>query len=182
MDDQQSAGLNLLDFPKDFPKDLPLALIWQHICQLPMRDRCALLATCKAALGTFGEIADHMERLQLSQGGEVRLSDHAPRQEGEGVRVSDLTPAWQGDHSRVPGRGHPLKVLSWFPNATIGRMELRFASAGGRPLLRSFSVPLLARWARRCGSYCRADGMQAADLSAAALGETSGGGGRAPGC
>ena len=64
--DLQAAGLSLLDFPK-----LPLALIWQRMCQLSMHDRCALLATSKAALGIFGEITDHMGRLQLTFDDEI---------------------------------------------------------------------------------------------------------------
>ena len=175
------AGLNLLDFPK-----LPLLLIWQRICQLPMRDRRALLATCKAALGTFGEITDRMDRLKLilDDGTLYGLSDnmdrlmqifddgtfygltgrdemlklifdgttfHGPTDriersqlpQGGGARVPDHTP-WQ-DQSWVPGWAHALKVLSWFPNATIGRLELCFASASGQEMLRSFMAAAAGR-------------------------------------
>ena len=119
--DLQAAGLNLLDFPK-----LPLALIWQRIRQLPMCDRCALLATSKAALGTFGEITDHMGRLQLTfdddagafpglnEGTFPGLNDEGALPERttdcderpqlspeEGMRVSDLTPRQEGGGPRV---------------------------------------------------------------------------------
>ena len=43
-----------------------------------MRDRCALLATCKCARGTFSEITDTMDRLQLlfGEGFIQGLTDH----------------------------------------------------------------------------------------------------------
>ena len=137
MNDQ--ADLNpLLDLPK-----LPLSLIWQRICQLPMRDRCALLATCKCARGTFSEITDTMDRLQLlfGEGFIQGLTDHIEGKLslGGGARVSDQAPQQEG-HSRVPAWAHALKVLSWFPHTTIGRLELSFASAGSRQMLQSFTA------------------------------------------
>ena len=142
--DAQAAGLSFLDIPK-----LPLAQIWQRVCQLPMRDRCALLATCKAALGTFGQITDRMERLQLmfDQGtvqGPTELVGRLQLGQNRGMTVSDHSPR-QDRRNLAPGWIHAQKVLLWFPNATIGRLELHFASAGGRRMLRSFTVAAAGR-------------------------------------
>ena len=120
-----NADCRLLQFP-----DLPLALIWHHVCKLPMHDRCALLATCKRALSTFGGLTGRMERLQLTLG-----ERPAPD--------SSTAHAQQGGYS-----GNALRVLSWFPGTRIGRLELRFAAghmgaAGSRPItpsLRSFAT------------------------------------------
>ena len=142
--DDQAAGLNLLDIPK-----LPLAQIWQRICQLPMCDRCALLATCKAALCTFGAITDRMERLQLMfddgtfHGPTDRIGGQLAQ--GGGARVSDPASRQSDGRNLAPGWIFAQKVLLWFPNATIGRLELHFASAGGRRMLRSFTVAAAGR-------------------------------------
>ena len=120
-----NADCRLLLFP-----DLPLALIWHHVCKLPMHDRCALLATCKRALSTFGGLTGRMERLQLTL--------------GEGPAPDSSTAHVQhGGYS-----GHALKVLAWFPGTRIIKLELRFAAgrmgaAGSRvitPSLRSFAT------------------------------------------
>ena len=59
--DSQTQSFILHDLP-----ELCLSVIWQHVCELPMADRRALLATCKKALSMFGGLIDRMERLELT--------------------------------------------------------------------------------------------------------------------
>ena len=116
-----NADCRLLQFP-----DLTLSLIWHHVCKLPMHDRCALLATCKRALSTFGGLTDRMERLQLTLAATHINTD----------RRSLLARPQRGGPS-----GYALRVHSWFPGARIVRLELRFAAGCvGGPSLRSFAV------------------------------------------
>ena len=142
--------LSLLDFPQ-----LPLALIWQYMCKLPMCDRCALLATCKAALGTFGEITGRMERLQLTLLGESALQ---PWQEG--VATEPLTDHYlvrqqlsermapSEDAQKQPqlgSTGRAAKVLSWFPNAEIGKLVMHCAGKDTWRALQSLTAAAARR-------------------------------------
>ena len=116
----------LLEFP-----DLTLSLIWNHVRELPMRNRCALLATCKKALSTFAGLTDRMERLQLT------LLEATPKPDGSSRQNAAAHPqlgASSGGH-------HAFKVLSWFPGTLcVGRLELQFSvGCAGSPSLRSFA-------------------------------------------
>ena len=142
--------LNLLDFP-----ELPLALIWHHICKLPMHDRCALLAACKDALGTFGEITDRMERLQLTLGESGLRWREGTDMEPCPERLARELLEWktaseeaqrQQQQQQQPGpTSHAAKVLSWFPNAEIGKLVLHCAGTSTWQTLQSFTASAACR-------------------------------------
>ena len=92
---------------------LPLHLIWDLVCKMPMRDRCALLATCKKALRTFCGLTTRMARLRL-------IICEKQRQ----TRQAAAPPAQQRMQGGDPGRA--LKIISRFPNAVIRKLELQF--------------------------------------------------------
>ena len=89
---------------------LPLMAIWERVRKMPMADSCALLATCKKALSTFGGLTDRMARMQLT------VSGKQPEQGRGGLLPSQkaLRPYFK----------QALKTLSWFPAAAIEKLEL----------------------------------------------------------
>ena len=93
---------------------LPLMAIWERVRKMPMADSCALLATCKQALSTFGGLTDRMARMQLT------VSGKQPEQGRGGLLPSQkaLRPCFK----------QALETLSWFPAAVIEKLELHVAA------------------------------------------------------
>ena len=113
MDDQLNC--RLLQDPQ-----LPLHVIWDLVCKLPMRDRCALMATCKKALHTFGGLTTRMARLRLTM-------CEKPRQTRQATKAL-AKHLLRGDSS------HALGILSQFPDATFEKLQLQFIGMHDVPM------------------------------------------------
>ena len=122
---------------------LPLHVIWDLVCKMPMRDRCALLATCKKALSTFGGLTTRMARLRLTMCEKPRQTRQAAAPSAQQLRLQggdpssalEILPPWRSGMQAPPAqqqllqRGDPgqaLAILSRFPNAVIRKLELQF--------------------------------------------------------
>lgn len=85
----------------------PHPRVWGHSL-LDNADRCALMATCRAARDEFGRLTRRLARLQLRL--HTPLGVHGP---------------WAAWRSAAKASARPgLHILSWFPAARIEALQL----------------------------------------------------------
>lgn len=115
-------GCKLLDLGP-----LPLDCVWLYASKLDLKDRKALLSTCKKSLQTFVRC---MTMLRLTMRGTMRGAPPSGSSDGAVRDLRDL-------HTGTGSYRDALKTLFLLgPDAVFTRLELIFVSSPGETLMR----------------------------------------------